>query len=105
MKFCDSVPLQLPTMTFNNIEIKRRNFVKFLSAIIDESLIWKSQTEVIGNKIFKNIGVFYRTSHLLDFKNICICISYVNFAFATTLETKLYRVLKKQKHAGRCKQV
>ena len=38
---CDSVPLQLPTMTFNNIEIKKENSVKFLGVIINESLTWK----------------------------------------------------------------
>ena len=29
MVLCDSVPLQLPIMTFNNIEIKRENSLKF----------------------------------------------------------------------------
>ena len=33
---CDYLPLQLPTMAFNNIEIKRENSVKFLGIIIDE---------------------------------------------------------------------
>ena len=35
---CDSLPSQLPTMTFNNIEIKRENSIKFLGVIIDENL-------------------------------------------------------------------
>ena len=29
----DSLPLQLPTVTFNNIEIKRENSVKFLGVM------------------------------------------------------------------------
>ena len=33
---CDSILLQLPTIPFNNNEIKRPNFVKFLGVIIDE---------------------------------------------------------------------
>ena len=56
-------------MTFNNIEIKRENSVKFLGVIIDENLTWKIHIEVVEIKISKNIGVLYRTSHLLDFKN------------------------------------
>ena len=36
----DSLPLQLPAMTFNNIEIKRENSVIFLGVIIDENLTW-----------------------------------------------------------------
>ena len=53
----DSVPLQLPTMTFNNIQIKRKDSVKFLGVIIDENLSWKNHIEVIENKISENIGV------------------------------------------------
>ena len=39
---CDYLPLKLPTMTFNNIEIKRENSVKFLGVIIDENLTWQN---------------------------------------------------------------
>ena len=67
---CDSLPLQLPAMTFNNIEIKRESSVKFLGVIIDENLTWKNHIEVVENKISKNIIVLYRASHLLDFKNL-----------------------------------
>ena len=48
---CGSLPLQLPTITFNNIEIKRENSVKFLGVIIDENLTWKNHIEVVENKI------------------------------------------------------
>ena len=68
----NSVPLQLPTMTFNNIEIKRENSVKLLGVIINENLTWKNHIEAIENRISKNIGVLYRASHLFDFKNLKI---------------------------------
>ena len=61
---CDSVPLQLPTMTLNNIEIKRENSIRFLGVIIDENLTWKNHIEVVENKISKNIGVLYLTSKI-----------------------------------------
>ena len=51
---CDSLSLELPTMTFNNIKIKRENFIKFLGVIIDESLILKNYTELVENNISKN---------------------------------------------------
>ena len=54
---CDSLPFQLPIMTFNNIEIKRENSVKFLGVIIDENLTWKNYVEVVENRISKNNGV------------------------------------------------
>ena len=67
---CDSLPSQLPPMRFNNIEIKRENSIKFLGVIIDENLTWENHIEVVENKLSKNIGVIYRTSYLLDFKNL-----------------------------------
>ena len=65
----DSLPSQLPTMTFNSIEIKRENSIKFLGVIIDENLTWKNHTEAVENKTSKDI------SHLLDFKNLLKSIS------------------------------
>ena len=106
---CDSLLFQLPTMTHNNIKIKRENAVKFLGVVIDENITWKKHIEVVENKISKNIGVLCRGSHLLDFKNLLkiyfsfihIYISYVNIAWASTFKTKLQGILKKQKHAAR----
>ena len=35
VSMCDSFPSQLQTRTFNNIEIKRENSIKFLGVIMD----------------------------------------------------------------------
>ena len=35
---CDSIPLRLPTVTFNSIDIKRESCVKFLGVITDTVL-------------------------------------------------------------------
>ena len=99
----DSLPSQLPAMTFNNIEIERKKYIKFLGVIIDENLTWKNHIEVVENKISKNIEVLYRASHLFDFKNLLkiyfsfihIYISYANIAWASTSKTKLQGILKK----------
>ena len=99
---CDSLLSQLPTMTFNSIEIKRENSIKFLGVIIDENLTWKNNIKVVENKISKNIGVLYRATHLLDFKKlnlyfsfIHIYISYANIAWDSSFKTKLQGILKK----------
>ena len=70
VSMCDSLPSQLPTVTLNNIEIKREN-----SIITDENLTWKNHIEVVENEISKNNGVLYRARHLLHFKN------FLNFFF------------------------
>ena len=85
---CDSVPLQLPTMTVNSIEIKRKYCAQFLGVIIDEDLTYYSHIKVIEKKVSKTIADLYRNKHLLDFKNlpkiyfflIHIYISYANIA-------------------------
>ena len=97
VSMCDSLPSKLPTMTFNNIEIRRENSIKFLGVIIDENLIWKNHIEVVENKIFKNIGVPLK----IYFSFIHIYISYANIVWASTFKTKLQGILKKQKHAAR----
>ena len=103
---CDSIPLRLPTITFNNIEIKRESSVKFLGVIIDENITWNKHIELVENKISKNIGILYRASHYLDKKSLKSIyfsfihnyVNYCNIAWASTSRTKLDKILKKQKH-------
>ena len=104
---CDSLPSQLPTMTFNKESsikkensIKKGNSIKFPGVTIDENLTWRNHTEVVENKIFLKIGVLYRASHLLDLKkpsknlfllhsHLHLYISYANITWASTFKTKL----------------
>ena len=74
---CDSIPLRLPTLTFNSIEIKRESSVKFVGVIIDENITWNKYIELVENKISKNTGILYRASHYLDRK----CLKSIYFSF------------------------
>ena len=65
---CDSIPLRLPIVNFNNIEIKRESSVKFQGVTIDENITWNKHMELVENKVSKNIGILYRASHYLDKK-------------------------------------
>ena len=47
---CDSLPLQLPTITFNNIDIKKENSVKFLDVIINKNLTLKNHIKINRRK-------------------------------------------------------
>ena len=94
---CDSLPSQLPTVTLNNIEIKREN-----SIITDENLTWKNHIEVVENEISKNIGVLYRARHLLHFKNL-LKFFFPSFTFTSVMLILLglvQGILKKPKHAA-----
>ena len=106
---CDSIPLRLPTITFNSIEIKHESSVKFLGVIIDENISWNKDIELAENKISQNIGILYRASYYPDKKSLkskyfSFIHNYVNqcnIAWASTSRAKLDKVLKKQKHAAR----
>ena len=61
----------------------------------------KNHIEDLKNKISKNFGVLYRTSHLLDFKKpsknyflfIHIYIVYANIVWASTFKNTLQGTL------------
>ena len=61
VKMCDSVPLHLPPMALNNIEIKRENSVKFLGVIIDKNLTWKTifKSENRKEKLFLKKFIYF----------------------------------------------
>ena len=104
---CDSIPLSLPTITFNNIKIKRESSVKFLGVIINENITWNKHIGLVENKISKNIGILYTASHYLDkaslkgiyFSFIRDYVNSCNITWASTSRTKLDNILEKQKHA------
>ena len=88
---CDSFPLRLHTITFYSIEIKRQSFIYHLGVlIIDENITWNKHIELVENKISKNM-VCYLGLH----------INYRSIAWASTIRTKLDKILKKQKHGVR----
>ena len=102
----DSIPLRLPTITFNSVEIKRESFTKFFGVSVNENITWNKYIELVVKKISKNIGILSRPSHYLDKKSleniyfffIHNYVNYCDIAWASTTRTKLNKTLKKQKH-------
>ena len=90
----DSIPLRLPTITFNTIEIKRESFIKFLGVIIDENITWDKHIGLHIMQRKKSLKYIY-FSFIHNYVNDC------NIAWARTTRTKLDKVLKKQRHAVR----
>ena len=105
----NDIPLNMPILKINQIEIKREKSLKFLGVIIDENLNWKCHTDLLLNKISKNVGILYKASKLLNFKclkNIYFAlthsyINYANIAWASSYKTGLKKIFLKQKHAVR----
>ena len=52
--------MNLPILKINQIEIEREKAIKFLGVMIDENLNWKCHTDILLNKISKNVGILYK---------------------------------------------
>ena len=105
----DDIPLKLPVLKIDEIEIKREQSLKFLGVLIDENLTWKNHIELLENKIEKNIGVLFKPSKLLNtrcLKNIYFAlihsyISYADIAWGSSFKSGLNKIYLKQKQATR----
>ena len=47
----DNIPLKLPSLFINDMEIRRITSIKHLGVLIDEHLTWKENITVIENKV------------------------------------------------------
>ena len=105
----DDLPLQLPKLFVNNIDIKRESAIKFLGVLLDENLSWKNHINVIENKVSKNLGILRKAKPYLDvkclkslyFSFVHSYLTYCNIAWASTNQTKLKKLYCKQKLACR----
>ena len=100
----DNLPLVLPDFFINDVKIKSENSLKFLGVIIDENLTWKTQVELVENKILKSVGTLFKAVRSLNSKSLRSIyfavvhpyINYANIAWASTNKTYLNRILGKQ---------
>ena len=89
----DDVPLKIPELVIGTKLIKRKRYIKFLGAMIDECITWKDLIRTVENKIAKNIGLLYRAKQLLNassLKSICFLYihTYLNYANITWARTQ-----------------
>ena len=105
----DDIPLKLPILSINKVNIKRERSMKFLGVILDENITWKEHIKLIENKIAKNIGILYKAKFLLNqtclrniyYSFIHCYLNYANIAWCSTNRSKLTKLFNKQKHASR----
>ena len=62
----NNVPLRLPILKINDYDIKRSSSIKFLGVLVDEHLSWTDHINILENKVSKNIGLLYKSKHLLN---------------------------------------
>ena len=62
----DDMPLRLPKLIINNIEIQREEYIKFLGVLLNKHLTRKRQNKLNKNEIAKNIGISYKARPYLN---------------------------------------
>ena len=103
------LPQTLSSFLFENIHIKREHVTKFLGVFIDENLSWKQLIVIVNSKIYKSMGILYKSRDVLSkqclkqlyFSFIHNHVNYANIVWASTSKSKLERVYRCQKHAAR----
>ena len=96
-------------MKIDDYEIERLTVYKFLGILIHENLTWDAHIAYVNQKISKNLGILYKTRHVLGrnsmiqlyFSFISSYLSYGNIVWGSTYKTNLKPLLLKQKHASR----
>ena len=79
----DDIPLKLPILNINNVDVKRDDNMKFLGVILDESLTWKKHIQTIETKISKNLGILYKAKPFLNFS----CLKNLYFSYVHSYVT------------------
>ena len=105
----DYLPLNLPKLTINDYEITHTTTTKFLGVLLDENMTWKEHIKTIESKISKNLGILYRTKHVLNreclknlyFSFVNTYVQYANIAWGSTCRTNLKKINSKMKQASR----
>ena len=105
----DNMPLRLPKLEINGINIEREKVTKFLGVLLDENLSWKEHINSIKTNISKNIGLLYKARYFvtkkslnqLYFSYINSYLTYANIIWGCTPQSNLIPLYGKQKHAIR----
>ena len=54
-------------MHIDNVPIKEEFATKFLGVYLDENISWKNHINIVSTKVYKSIGILYRTETTLFF--------------------------------------
>ena len=101
----ENLPLKLPDLTMNNIIIERKESLKFLGVLIDDTLSWKNHIKIIESKLACAIGLLYKSRHYLDlnsrkllyFSFVHSHLSYANITWGATHSVQIRETCKSTK--------
>lgn len=89
--------------------LDRKNSIKYLGVMIDESISWKYHISYICSKISRNIGIISKLRHYLSipqlkqiyYNLIYPYISYAILAWGSAYNSQIQKIQTKQNHLAR----
>ena len=61
----DDIPLKLPDLKIENLNIVRNSSIKFLGVMLDEHKSWRDYIRTVEFKVAKSIGLLHQTRQAL----------------------------------------
>ena len=92
-----------------NYSLKRKDHIRYLGVMIDDSVSWKCHIAFISSKISRNIGIFAKLCHFISLQQleqlyynlIYPYLSYAITAWGSTYKSHLKILQTKQNHIVR----
>ena len=61
----DDIPLKLPDLKIENLNIVRNSSIKFLGVMLDEHISWRDYIRTVEFKVAKSISLLHQTRQVL----------------------------------------
>ena len=104
IKASGSIEVKLQNIDGSSYLLDRKDHIKYLGVMIDESLSWKYHISCTCSRISSNIGVISKLRHYLSIRQlkqlyynlIYPFLSYATLAWGSAYKTHLKRLQSKQ---------
>ena len=108
-KISDAFTLSLPNIDGSGYTLERKNCIKYLGVLLDDTISWKYHISYISSKISRNTGFFLKLRHYLPIKQLSQLyynliypyLSYATIAWGSACKTHLKKLQVKQNHVIR----
>ena len=108
-KLNNNFEIKMPNKDGSQYILEKKNDMKYLGVLIDNTISWKYHISYIRSKISKNTGIFLKLRHYLSLKQlkqlyynlIYPYLSYAIIAWGSACASYLEKIQTKQNHIMR----
>jgi len=100
------INIKIPTDYNSEISIERKNCIKYLGVMIDDSISWKQHISFVCSRISRNTGIIAKLRHFLSvnqlkqiyYNLIYPYLSYAIMAWGSAYTSHITKIQSKQNH-------